>query len=196
MGGASLCRALCRFWLKRNSILMSYNCTWGLDKVGLLRPQATARHVSTNTLSFWRGLKNPQMIVAIYLSPCRMDHKRLWPPWSTLTNRGGSDLNLLQWFYREPTAAVVTNGLISPCLKMCRSTRQGDPTSPEPLAATIHLDPKFPRICVGPKLRKVMLYADDILTFVRNQETPIFALLSTINCFSRFSKSIVLNVKL
>lgn len=80
-------------------------------------------------------------------------------------------------------AAVVTNGLISLYFKFVEL-----PTSPaifapvlKPLPAAIHLDPNFPSIHVGPPSHKVMLYADDFLTFVSNPETSIPALLSTIN---------------
>lgn len=107
---------------------------------------------------------------------------------------GNECLSLLRLVYKAPTVAVLTNGLISPYFRLGRGTCQGDPASPsifalalEPLAAAIHLDPNFMGISVGPMTHKIMLYADDILTFVRHPETSIPTLLSLINSFSRFS---------
>lgn len=105
---------------------------------------------------------------------------------------GGVFLGLLRLIYKEPTAAVTTNGLTSPYFKVHRGTRQGDPAFPaifalalEPLAAVIRLDPNFTGIRVGHMTHKVMLYADDILTFVSCPDTSMPALLSLISSFAK-----------
>ncbi|KAL2085077.1 hypothetical protein ACEWY4_018397 [Coilia grayii] len=107
---------------------------------------------------------------------------------------GKEFLGLLRLVYRTPTASVMTNGLISPYFRLHRGTRQGDPASPaifalalEPLAAAIRLDPNFIGVSVGHMTHKVMLYADDILTFIRRPETSVPALLALIDSFSKFS---------
>lgn len=93
---------------------------------------------------------------------------------------GEEFLGLLRLVYKTPEAAVMTNGFISPYFRLHRGTRQGDPASPdifslalEPLAAAIRTEPKFMGISVGPATHKIMQYADDILTFVRQPEISI-----------------------
>ena len=103
-------------------------------------------------------------------------------------------INWVKLLYKQPVAAIQTNGLISPYFKLGRGTRQGCPLSPamfclaiEPLAVAVRQNPNFPGVAAGGSAQKLMLFADDILLFVTDPANSIPALLSTIHSFSRFS---------
>lgn len=107
---------------------------------------------------------------------------------------GEKFLGLLHLVYKTPAAAVMTNGLISTYFRLHRGTRQGDPASPaifalalEPLAAAIRSEASFVGITIGQVTHKIMMYADDILTFVKQPQISIPTLLSLIDSFSRLS---------
>uniref|UniRef100_M3XL94 Reverse transcriptase domain-containing protein n=1 Tax=Latimeria chalumnae TaxID=7897 RepID=M3XL94_LATCH len=96
--------------------------------------------------------------------------------------------------YHLPSAAVLTNGLISSQFPLGQGTRQGCPLSPllfvlilEPLAEAIRSEPAIKSICVGGRQHKILLYADDILLTIEDPGVSVPPLMSLVDSFSRIS---------
>lgn len=88
-----------------------------------------------------------------------------------------------QWaktLYKEPKAAVITNGVISPIFGLSRGTCQGCSLSPllfiiclETLAVRIRNNGKIKGVEGGGQEHKLLLYADDILAVVTDPEASL-----------------------
>ena len=107
---------------------------------------------------------------------------------------GATFIKWIQVLYKQPEAAVQTNGLISDYFTLGRGTRQGSPLSPllfclaiEPLAAAIREASDFPGVTAGGKVHKLLLYADDILLLVSDPNRSVPCFLGIIKSFSNFS---------
>lgn len=92
------------------------------------------------------------------------------------------------------SAAVVTNGLISPFFRLFRGTKPGDPMSPilfilaiEPLAVAIRKEASIKGVVAGGREHKLFLYADDTLCLVSDQMSSTQALLDKVDLFSQIS---------
>lgn len=92
-------------------------------------------------------------------------------------------IDWIRLFFSQPTASVLTNGIISSSFQLGQGSRQGDPASPllfaiaiTPLAVAIRREQAFPGIQIGDSCHKLMLYADDILLFVF--ESQVFSPIS------------------
>lgn len=86
------------------------------------------------------------------------------------------------------------NGWKSPSFSVARGTHQGRPISPllftlaiEPLAEAIRSNPQVAGINIGPQKHTISLYADDVLLFLSNPETPIVRIVEIIGTFGQFS---------
>lgn len=109
-------------------------------------------------------------------------------------NLGARFLSLIRLIYKNPTAQILTNRILSPPFKLSRGTRQGCPLSPlifalaiEPLAQSIRLDPQIHGYATKETINKISLYADDILLYITHPQITIPALLDKINLFGSFS---------
>ncbi|XP_069486323.1 uncharacterized protein [Ambystoma mexicanum] len=76
----------------------------------------------------------------------------------------------IKLLYNNPSASVLTNGLISATFELHRGTRQGCPLSPllfilsmEPLAVSLRADVNLQPIIGNGRNNLVWLYADDLL---------------------------------
>ena len=109
-------------------------------------------------------------------------------------NLGDNFVRWVQLLYKNPMAAVITNGYRSDNFPLYRSTRQGCPLSPalfalaiEPLAEAIRQDSDIIGINVGEIQHKISLYADDVLLYVLEPETSVPRLVDIITLFGCFS---------
>ena len=109
----------------------------------------------------------------------------------------GFGQTFLRWIdilYKDPQAAVRTNGLISSYFTLGRGTRQGSALSPglfclalEPLAAAIRKNQNIQGVKINESTHKLLLYADDILWLTSDPARSVPALLDVIKSFSKIS---------
>lgn len=96
--------------------------------------------------------------------------------------------------YKDPQAAVRTNGLISSYFTLGRGTRQGSALLPglfclalEPLAAAIRKNQNIQVITINESTHKFLLYADDMLWLASDPARSVPPLLDVIKSFSKIS---------
>ncbi|KAJ8358127.1 hypothetical protein AAFF_G00031440 [Aldrovandia affinis] len=150
------------------------------DQVGFIHHRYSADNIR-RFLNIMRSVRDESSpMAALFLDAEKAFDRVEWQYLLLTLESFGFGRTFIKWIgllYKEPKAAVVTNGTISPCFRLGRGTRQGCPLSPllftlalEPLAAAIRLDPNFPGIQIGPSRHKLMLYADGILLYVSDPE--------------------------
>lgn len=107
---------------------------------------------------------------------------------------GQTFMRWIEILYKDPEAAVQTNGLISSYFTLGRGTRQGSALSPglfclalEPLAVAIRKNAYIQGIKINDCTNKLMLYADDILWIASDPVRSVPALLDNIESFSKLS---------
>uniref|UniRef100_A0A3B3YM34 Reverse transcriptase domain-containing protein n=1 Tax=Poecilia mexicana TaxID=48701 RepID=A0A3B3YM34_9TELE len=107
---------------------------------------------------------------------------------------GGKYLKWIQLLYTEPVAKVATNGQLSRCINLCRSTRQGCPLSPllflfaiEPLAMAIRKSPEITGIQVGDVEHRLSRFADGIVLVLANLEESVQGVDKILKEFGEFS---------
>ena len=109
-------------------------------------------------------------------------------------NLGDTFISWIKLLYNNPTAQILTNGVLSSRFELFRSTRQGCPLSPilfalaiEPLAESIRTDPTIHGVECAGSSDKISLYADDVLLFITKPQISLPAILNKINQFGKFS---------
>lgn len=112
--------------------------------------------------------------------------------------------------YRNPSARVKVNGILSSTFQIKNGTRQGCPLSPilfiltlEPLLQSIRTNDNIKGIKIGQNQYKLAAFADDILFFLSNQHISLPHLLQELSLYKslsnpkiNYSKSQALNVSL
>ena len=98
----------------------------------------------------------------------------------------------VELMYLDPSATVLTNGIMSPQIRLNRGVRQGSPLSPlifaiflEPLA--LRANSTIQGVQAGQEEHKLLLYADDLLLISSNPESSVPEICSVINLFSEVS---------
>lgn len=109
-------------------------------------------------------------------------------------NFGPKFISWVKLIYRQPSASIRTNGVLSPSFFLGRGTRQGCPLSPglfaltlEPLAILLRSSPTVRGIEIGPLTEKLSLYADDTLLYLPDASTSLSAALEIIDSYCSFS---------
>lgn len=92
----------------------------------------------------------------------------------------GNILSAILALYKNPSARVYNDKMISHPFKIKNGTRQGCPLSPlifnliiEPLAESIRSNPHITGVTVGPIHHKISLFADDIILIITNPLTSL-----------------------
>lgn len=106
----------------------------------------------------------------------------------------GLETRFISWIrllYSDPSARILTYQAILETISRYRGTTQGCPLlfvlALEPLAATISAKKEFHGYDVEYTSNKKLLYADDILMYIMEQQTSIPVLLETTELISSFS---------
>lgn len=96
----------------------------------------------------------------------------------------------IQAIYKQPSARVRVNGLLSSSFKISRGTRQGCPLSPllfvlamEPLAETLRASQEYQGVKIGNQHVKLNLFSDNMVLFVTD---PLNSLQDIENILDRF----------
>ena len=102
---------------------------------------------------------------------------------------GAPFITWIMTFYKNITFCVVNNGFFTPSFQVKRGVRQGDPLSLslfiivlELLAISIRNNHRIKGITVGGIEIKLVIFADDMTTFVRDKESYL-TLFNFINLF-------------
>ncbi len=121
-------------------------------------------------------------VTAISLDAERAFDKVEWQFLFSTLSHFGFNSNFIKWvkmLYKEPTAAVMTNGMVPPFFNLTRGTRQGCSLRPllfiiflEVLAVSIREHPEIRGVTRGDKEYKLLLYVDDILAVVSDPCHP------------------------
>ena len=115
---------------------------------------------------------------------------------TTLQKMGieGTYLNIVKAIYDEPTANIILNGEKLKAFPLRSGTRQGCPLSPllfnlvlEVLAIAIREEKEIKGIQIRKEV-KLLLFADDMILYVRNPKDGIRKLLKLISEFSEVSR--------
>ena len=107
---------------------------------------------------------------------------------------GGGFLGWTRLLYADPTARVITGGVISDSYKVERGTRQGCPLSPllfalavEPLALAARKGDRYMGLGTATGIHCIALYADDMLLFLRHAEEELEGARALLTEFGRLS---------
>ena len=167
------------------------------DQVGFIHKRNSADNIRCFINIMWAVSNSNSPIAAVSLDAEKAFDRVEWRfLFRTLEifGFGGIFTKWVHLLYKQPEAAVQTNGYTSPHFELGRGTRQGSPLSPllfclvmEPLAAAIMGDDNFPGVTFNGSVHKSLMYADDILLLVSDPMVSIPSLLNTINTFSKFS---------
>lgn len=106
---------------------------------------------------------------------------------------GESFIAWIKTFYNNTSSCVINNGFATPSFQLKRGVRQGDPLSPflfiialELLAINIRNNNQIKGINVDGKELKLVIFADDMTTFV-SDKISFFSLINSVELFSRYS---------
>ena len=84
-------------------------------------------------------------------------------------------ISWIQPIYKKPMSAVKLGGKLSPFFQLYRGTRQGCPLSPalfavaiEPVAEALRTSQDIQGLRIGGLERRVAMYADDMLLFLKD----------------------------
>ncbi|KAJ0061406.1 hypothetical protein NL108_018634 [Boleophthalmus pectinirostris] len=167
------------------------------DQVGFVKQRNASDNIRRLLDIMWQVKDSDDPTAVISLDAEKAFDRLEWRYMFHTLRAFGFGETFLKWIkllYSDPSAAVQTNGLISPFFRLNRGTRQGSALSPalfclalEPLATAIRNNPNIRGIKVDKYTHKIMLFADDILWITSDPHISVPALLETIECFSKLS---------
>lgn len=167
------------------------------DQVGFIRKRNSSDNIRRFLNIIWAVRDSNSPTAAISLDAEKAFDRVEWKYLHRVLNTYGFGQGFMKWIrilYKNPVAAVQTNGMISSYFSLERGTRQGSSLSPalfnlalEPMAQAIRRNPRLSGVQIGKTLHKLVLYADDILCFITDPETSVPCLLNIINTFSKLS---------
>ncbi len=169
------------------------------DQVGFIKGRSSADNVRRVIHLMWLNASENTPIAAISLDAEKAFDRVEWGFLTTVLSNFGFGHIFRTWvslLYKNPRAAVMTNGMSSPFFTISRGTRQGCPLSPllftivlEPLAIMIRADPniKGVRGVEEGMEHKLMLYADDILLLSHDPLKSLPPLMKIIQLYANVS---------
>ena len=164
------------------------------DQTGFMKNRSSTDNMRKLLHLVWLNRTGKDPTVALSLDAEKaFDHVQWEFLFASLSHFGFGETftNWIKTLYKQPKAAVMTNGVISP---LSRGTRQGCALSPllfnivlEPLAIAIRENTNIRGVEGGGKENKLLLYADDILALVKDPLKSIPQLMDTIQSYSKLS---------
>uniref|UniRef100_A0A8C6KLF3 Reverse transcriptase domain-containing protein n=1 Tax=Nothobranchius furzeri TaxID=105023 RepID=A0A8C6KLF3_NOTFU len=143
------------------------------NQVGFMKNRTSTDNVRLLLHLMWLSQSRDVPIAALSLDAEKAFDRVEWQfLLSTLGHFGftADFMKRITMLYKEPKAAVMTNGIVSPFFNLTRGTRQGCSQSPllfiiflEVLAVSIRTHQGIKGIRVGGNEYELLLYADDIL---------------------------------
>ncbi|MCI4381688.1 hypothetical protein PGIGA_G00254930, partial [Pangasianodon gigas] len=167
------------------------------NQVGFMNNRASSDHIRLLFHLIWTCQSRNTPITAISLDAEKAFDKVEWQFLFETLSHFGFGQNFISWvqiLYKEPKAAVITNGVVSPFFNLSRGTRQGCSLSPllfiiflEILAIIIRAHSGIRGVKAGDKEHKLLLYADYILAVITDPLTSLPHLMDVIQSFSKLS---------
>lgn len=167
------------------------------NQVGFMKNRSSTDNMRKLIHLMWLAQSKDVPIAAISLDAEKAFDKVEWGFLFTALSHFGFGSSFSQWvkiLYKEPKAAVITNGVISPFFCLSRGTRQGCSLSPllfiiflETLAVSIRKNTGIKGVESCGQQHKLLLYADDILAVVSDPETSLPYLMESIKSYSVLS---------
>lgn len=167
------------------------------NQAGFMKNRSSTDNMRKLIHLMWLAHSKTVPIAAISLDAEKAFDKVEWGFLFSALSHFGFGPGFSQWvkiLYKEPKAAVITNGVISPFFRLSRGTRQGCSLSPllfiiflETLAVSIRKNTGIKGIECGGQQHKLLLFADDILAVVTDPETSLPCLMETIQSYSGLS---------
>ncbi|KAF7653626.1 hypothetical protein LDENG_00080770 [Lucifuga dentata] len=128
------------------------------DQVGFIKGRSSSDNLRRLLHLTWQNSSNSLPVAAISLDAEKAFDRVEWRFLTTALSSFGFDSVFKLWIsipYKNPKAAVIVNGVISPFFNVLRGTHQGCPLSPllftfffflEPLAIMIRADPNIKEV--------------------------------------------------
>ena len=120
-----------------------------------------------------------------------------WSFLFSILNKLNMGQNFVDWIkaiYKNPKAAVITNGTSSDFFALTRGTRQGCPLSSslfatvvEVLASSVRDNINIKGLQIDNEEHKISLYADDIILYIKEPEQSLVHLYREIEQFGKYS---------
>lgn len=167
------------------------------DQVGFIRGRSSADNLRRLLHIMWMTRNCDTPTVAFSLDAEKAFDKVEFPFLFYTLEKFGFGPIFRKWvelMYSDPSATVLTNGIMSPQIRLNRGVRQGSPLSPlifalflEPLAIALRTNLVIQGVQAEQEEHKLLLYADDVLLISGNPESSVPEICSVINLFSEIS---------
>lgn len=167
------------------------------DQVGFMKNRSSTDNMRRLLHLIWLNRTEKDPVLALSLDAAKAFNRVQWEFLFAALSHFGFGTNFIKWIktiYKNPKAAVITNGVISPPFDLTRATRQGCALSPllfnivlEPLVIAIRANAAIRGVEGGGKEHKLLLYADNILKLIKDPLNSIPHLMNTIQSYSKLS---------